>query len=159
MTGVQTCALPICSWQTESEGKVSLSALDFRVSRPLFEIDGKDVMLGMGVDIKQEKVNTQYNPDVISAPSFGFKRQNQAAYGELQVPVTPSWDVIASLRTDRYSDVGSTTNAKVASRWAINSQWALRGGGGHRVQGAITRSNLGIWQQLPPIDFDPVDEL
>ena len=115
------------SWQTESEGKVLLSALDFRVSRPLLEIDGKDVMLGLGVDIKQEKVDTQYNPAVISAPSFGVKRQNQAAYAELQVPVRSNWDVIASLRTDRYSDVGSTTNGKLASRWAFNSQWALRG--------------------------------
>lgn len=133
------------SWQTESEGKVSLTALDFRVSRSLFEIDGKDVMLGMGVDIKQEKVDTQYNPDVISAPSFGVKRQNQAAYGELQVPVTPSWDVIASLRTDRYSDVGSTTNAKVASRWAINAQWALRGavGTGFRAPSAGQTLVLG----------------
>lgn len=114
-------------WLTESEGKVSLSALDFRVSRPLFEIDGKDVMLGMGVDIKQEKVDTQYNQDVMSEPSFGTKRQNQAAYAELQVPVRSNWDVIAALRTDRYSDVGNTTHGKLASRWAINSQWALRG--------------------------------
>jgi iron complex outermembrane receptor protein len=115
------------SWQTESEGKVSLSALDFRVSRPLFEIDGKDVMLGMGVDIKQEKVDTKYNQAVMSEPSFGTKRQNQAAYAELQVPVRSNWDVIAALRTDRYSDVGNTTHGKLASRWAINSQWALRG--------------------------------
>lgn len=126
------------SWQTESEGKVSLSVLDFRVSRPLFEIDGKDVMLGMGVDIKQEKVDTQYNLAVTSAPSFGTQRQSQAAFTELQVPVTPSWDVIGSLRTDRYSDVGSTINAKVASRWAINPQWALRGavGTGFRAPSA-----------------------
>lgn len=115
------------SWQTESEGKVSLSALDFRVSRALYEIDGKDVMLGMGVDIKQEKVDTQYNSAVISAPSFGAKRQNQAAYAELQVPVRSNWDVIAALRTDRYSDVGRTIHGKLASRLAINSQWALRG--------------------------------
>lgn len=126
------------SWKNESEGKVSLSALDFRVSRPLLELDGKDVMLGMGVDIKQEKVDTQYNPDVISAPSFAVKRQNQAAYAELQLPVRSSWDIIASLRTDRYSDVGSSTNAKVATRWAINSQWALRGavGTGFRAPSA-----------------------
>ncbi|MGV0960205.1 MAG: TonB-dependent receptor plug domain-containing protein [Limnohabitans sp.] len=115
------------SWQTESEGKVSLTVLDFRASRSLMEIDGKDVLLGVGVDLQQENTETQYNPAVSSMPSFGAKRQNQAAYGELQVPVRPDWDVIAALRTDRYSDVGSTTNAKLASRWAINSQWALRG--------------------------------
>ena len=115
------------SWQTESEGKTALTVLDLRASRSLFEIDGKDVLLGVGVDIKQEKADTQYNPLVSSMPSFVAKRQNQAAYGELQVPLRPDWDVIASLRTDRYSDVGSTTNGKLASRWAINSQWALRG--------------------------------
>lgn len=115
------------SWQKESEGKVTLSALDFRVSRPLFEIDGKDVLLGMGLDIKKEKVNTEFNNDVVLEPSFGAKRQNQAAYAELQIPVRSNWDVIAALRTDRYSDVGNTTNGKLASRWAINSQWALRG--------------------------------
>lgn len=115
------------SWQEQVKGKTSLNVLDFRASRTLFELNGKDVMLGLGGDIKQEQVDSEYNAAVTATPSFTAKRQDKAAYSELQVPVAPDWDVIASLRTDQYSDVGSTTHGKLASRWAINPQWALRG--------------------------------
>jgi iron complex outermembrane receptor protein len=53
-----------------------------------------------------------------------------AAHGELQIPMTSTWDVIASLRHDAYSDVGETTNGKLASRLAISPQWAVRGSWG-----------------------------
>jgi iron complex outermembrane receptor protein len=50
-----------------------------------------------------------------------------AAYTELMVPVTSDWDVNLGLRHDNYNDLGTTTNGKISSRWAINSQWTLRG--------------------------------
>lgn len=114
-------------WETEVEGQVALTAVDARLSRSIFEINGKDVLLGLGLDVKHESVDSQYNPTVTPMSSFGAKRQNKAFFGELQVPFTPDWDVIASLRSDRYSDVGSTTHGKLATRWAIDEQWALRG--------------------------------
>ncbi len=113
-------------WRRDASGRTTLTAAEWRASRPWFEIDGKDVMLGWGLEARHERVNSQFISDT-TKPSFDGQRRNVAAYGELQIPVRQDWDVIGSLRTDRYSDVGSTTNGKLATRWAISPQWALRG--------------------------------
>ncbi len=117
------------SWQPYVLGKTGLTALELRASRPWFEINGKDAMLGWGLDARQETVSSNKLMDTL-LPDFSKKRNDVAAYAELQMPLRPDWDVIASWRTDRYSDVGSTTNAKLASRWAIDPKWALRGSAG-----------------------------
>jgi len=126
------------AWNQQVRGQVTLEALEGRVSGPLFEINGKDVLLGIGGDYRWEEVDTRYNADMVSTPSFKAKRHSQAAYSELQIPLTPDWDVIASARADNYSDVGSTAHGKLASRWAINSEWAIRGavGSGFRAPSA-----------------------
>lgn len=114
-------------WVQEELGKTRLTAMDARASRALMEIDGKDVLLGVGLEARDEKAGTQYTAPNTTKTDFSAGRRVLAAYGELDVPITSSWNVITSLRHDQYSDVGSTTNGKLASRWAINSQWALRG--------------------------------
>jgi iron complex outermembrane recepter protein len=118
------------SWQPYVLGKTGLTALELRASRPWFEIDGKDALLGWGLDARQETVSSDNLMATSVLPSFNGKRNDVAAYAELQMPLRPDWDVIASWRTDRYSDVGSTTNGKLASRWAIDPKWALRGSAG-----------------------------
>lgn len=113
-------------WQEERSGRTQLTALDARASRPVFELNGKDALLGLGVEVRQEKVETQYSAGLSTVPDFSGQRKVMAAYSELQLPLAPSWDVIASVRHDRYSDVGGTTNGKLATRWAISDQWATR---------------------------------
>lgn len=108
-------------------GKTELTALEVRGSRSIYEMDGKDVMLGLGLDWRNEETVYQKLADIDAPASFRGKRRVMAAYTELMVPVTTDWDINLSMRHDRYNDVGSTTNGKISSRWAINSQWALRG--------------------------------
>ena len=48
-------------------------------------------------------------------------------HAELQIPVTAAWEVNLGARSDHYSDVGGTHNAKLFSRWEINPQWSMRG--------------------------------
>lgn len=118
-------------WQHQATGQTASTATEFRASRPLFEIQGKDAMFGWGVEMRQEGTESNVNPNLAAStfpqPSFEGKRRNTAAYAELQIPVRPNWDVIAALRSDHYTDVGATHNGKLATRWAANSQWALRG--------------------------------
>ncbi|WP_291934280.1 TonB-dependent receptor [Limnohabitans sp.] len=117
-------------WQKDQEGQTQLTALDLRASKPVLERHGKDVLLGMGLEVRQEKVNTRYVEASAAMPGFKDQRHVMAAHTELQVPLAPTWDLIASLRHDHYSDVGASTNGKLASRWALNSTWAVRGSWG-----------------------------
>lgn len=109
-------------------GETLLDALEWRSSRPLLEINGKDMALGLGLDTRRESTNfLNVSGANTVQPSFKADRSVLAGYGELQIPVTSSWDVNTSLRHDQYSDVGGTTNGKLSTRWAINRQWAIRG--------------------------------
>jgi len=141
-------------WQLDASGRTTLTAAEWRASRPWFEIDGKDVLLGWGLEARNERVNTRFISDT-SKPSFEGQRKNLAAHGELQVPVRPDWDVIGSLRTDQYSDVGNTTNGKLATRWALSTQWALRGalGTGFRAPsiGQVQQVQGGFSQDTVPL--------
>jgi iron complex outermembrane receptor protein len=117
-------------WQNDRQGQTQLTAFDVRASKPVGERHGKDVLLGLGIEGRQEKANTRYEEPTAAFSGFSGQRHVMAAHGELQIPVTSSWDVIASLRHDAYSDVGGTTNGKLASRLAINPLWAVRGSWG-----------------------------
>jgi len=117
-------------WQKDREGQTQLTAFDVRASKAVGERDGKDVLLGLGIEGRQEKAITRYLEASAAFPGFSDQRHVMAAHGELQIPVTSSWDLIASLRHDAYSDVGGTTNGKLASRLAISPLWAVRGSWG-----------------------------
>lgn len=112
------------------QGKTALSALELRGSRSIYEIDGKDVFLGAGLDWRSESTAYENLTNIDAPASFEGKRKIIAAYSELAVPVRDNLDLNFALRHDVYSDVGSTTNGKVSSRWAINSKWAVRGAWG-----------------------------
>lgn len=163
-------------WLHQAEGQTRFSAAEFRASRPLMEIDGRDALLGWGVELRHEKVASDFNSS-LAMPDFVGRRKNMAAYAELQLPVRKDWDVIASLRNDRYDDVGNTLNAKLATRWALSPQWAIRGsvGSGFRAPSmgqvqilsqpfrngtfnlpACTPQMLSVTQQLVAADGLPV---
>ena len=61
----------------------------------------------------------------VNAGSHG--RHAEAAYIDLAADVTKAWKVDAALRREKYSDFGSTTVAKLTSRYDFNDMIALRG--------------------------------
>ena len=56
-----------------------------------------------------------------------FDRESHSAYVDLDVDATDRWLVSGALRFEQFSDFGSTTNTKFASRLEINDSFALRG--------------------------------
>lgn len=111
-------------------GRTELTALELRGSRSIYEMDGKDVLLGAGLDWRSEATVYEKLVNIDAPASFQGKRRIVAGYTELMLPLTFDWDLNLALRHDVYNDVGSTTNGKISTRWAINSQWALRGAWG-----------------------------
>jgi iron complex outermembrane receptor protein len=131
-------------WNTWDDSKTHTTVGHVRASRPLMEIQGKDVMLGAGLEWRREGTDYQYVSNTESQPSFEAKRDIQAAYLELQLPLTPQWDVTASTRWDRYSDLGMTHNNKLASRYDFDNGWSARGswGTGFRAPSVAQLQNL-----------------
>ncbi len=136
-------------YQLWDAGKVDYKVANLRASRSLMEIDGKDVLLGTGLEWRRESTDFSYISNTESQPSYKAQRDVKAGYLELQIPVTHRWDVIASGRLDNYSDVGQTTNTKLASRVDVGKGWGLRGS----VGTGFRAPPLGQMQKLDKLYF------
>lgn len=65
----------------------------------------------------------------ISAANAGvFKRDNVAAYAEIEKDVSEDLLIQTALRYEDFSDFGTTLNGKVASRYNVSEATAIRGG-------------------------------
>ena len=54
-------------------------------------------------------------------------RNSKAIYAEVDVDLTDDWNVVLAARYENYSDFGNTTNGKLATRYSISDDFALRG--------------------------------
>ena len=113
-------------------GKYTTDQFDATVSGPVFKLPAGEVMAALGVDYRIEKyrfdgntsVNTNdintwvYNApfDNINALS-GVKRKVGAIFGETIIPIVKNLDLNLSVRYDKYTGFGSTTNPKASVRY------------------------------------------
>ncbi len=112
-------------------------SLDGQASHPLGDAfnAGTPATVALGFTVNGEhfdEATTPYNTLVQAATgltnfSVEGSRQVQAAFVELDVPIAKSLDLDISDRQDRYSDFGTTNNAKLQVRYQPASFLTLRG--------------------------------
>lgn len=118
-------------------GEYTRWSVDGHASHPLGDAfnAGTPATVALGVDVSGERymaATTAYN-DLVSAATgltdsaVEGSRQVQAAFLELDVPIAKTLDLDISDRQDRYSDFGTTNNAKVQVRYQPASFLTLRG--------------------------------
>lgn len=124
---------------TVQNAKGTTKTADFRVSRELTDWfgAGRGVALALGAQAEREnflsEANTEYAAKVVASTGIDPNSHNEgsrnvyAAYGELNVPLTKELDVTASLRYDKYSDFGSSTNPKFSFRYQPTKTVLVRG--------------------------------
>jgi iron complex outermembrane recepter protein len=118
-------------------GKDTRWSADGHATHPLGDAfdAGTPATVGLGFTVNGERfayATTPYN-DLTKAgtgltdSSVEGSRQVQAAYVELDVPITKALDLDISDRQDRYSDFGTTNNAKLAVRYQPADFLTVRG--------------------------------
>ena len=119
--------------------KGQVASVDAQASREVGDWfkAGREAAVAVGAEFRREKFTYVGNPpfDALVVNSTGFdpntdnrgKRNVAAVYTELNVPVLKELEFTASLRYDRYSDVGSSTNPKVSFRFQPDKQMLFRG--------------------------------
>jgi len=130
------------STRSGNSGTVWSAAL--RADGPLVSLPGGDVRLAVGGEYREERyedratisdVNT-LAPVALQPIALPGPRRVRAAYGELHVPVfgedlrLPGFhrlDLSAAVRTEHYSDFGTTTNPKLGIAWEPLRGLAIRG--------------------------------
>ncbi|OWQ86260.1 TonB-dependent receptor [Roseateles aquatilis] len=123
-------------------GKYTTDEYDATASGPLFKLPAGDVMAAVGVDYRIEKyrfdgnntVNTNdINTWIFNAPFdnvnalSGVKRKVGAIFGETIIPVFKNLDLNLSVRYDKYTGFGSTTNPKASIRYQPFDSLVFRG--------------------------------
>ena len=120
-----------------STGKVT--SLKVNASRELGDwfSAGRKVQVAVGGELRKEDFVSRANTPFASlvAVSTGIDptsiakgtRNITAFYGELAMPVTKMLEVTGSVRHDRYSDFGNTTNPKAAFRYQPAANLLFRG--------------------------------
>ena len=110
-----------------ASGQLSLFDVNGQASREVgdFLWAHRAATLALGVDARVERIS--YDPTALAATlydatyyppqSIGGKRNEEAVYAELNVPVTEQAEFTVSDREDRYSDFGKTNNAKLSLRY------------------------------------------
>ncbi len=121
-------------------GKSTLSQFDASTTGPLFALPAGDVMAAVGVDSRTEKFRFSGNETDLATQARIFnapfdsvntlaevKRDVQAVFGEVLVPVTKRIELTAAVRRDDYTGFGATTNPKVSLRFTPMDQFLVRG--------------------------------
>jgi iron complex outermembrane recepter protein len=118
-------------------GTLSLYDLNGHASHPLGDLfnAGHPAQVALGFDYKDEQISdipTQLATTLYTATYFPptlvtGSRVSEAAYVELNVPVTSKAEFTVSDRQDRYSDFGTTNNAKVSFDYQPISMLKFRG--------------------------------
>ena len=103
---------------------------------------GHSLRLGLGHDdldlyLARDTNNFSYSPTGIPTPSgpvaraalpflYPQRRRVDYAFAQDEWRLHPDWTLTAGLRHDRYSDVGTTTNPRLALVWEAAADWTLK---------------------------------
>ena len=116
--------------------RVKSSALDFRASRDIYTLPAGQVGFAIGAEIRHDRATYTVNRALASqASSSGYadaqdqqgSRTIRALFSEVNIPVIKNLELNLAGRYDRYSDVGSSFNPKVALRWQPAPVFLMRG--------------------------------
>lgn len=110
---------------TVRTGRSSLVVGDFRASREVYDLPAGPLSVAFGAEARRWKVATTVSKDAAAgeivgvgfSPAYSASRDNYAVFGEANAPLAAGFEANLAVRYDSYSDVGSTTNPKIALRW------------------------------------------
>ena len=138
------------------DSKGTTTAFDAKVSRELFAMGGGNAAVATGLEVRRETMGFtpsalllagEIRGDAAAVPIDGARTVN-AAFIELNLPVSKTLEAQVALRHDSYNDVGSTTNPKVGIRWTPAKEVVVRSsmGSGFRAPSLAdlyTPTNVG----------------
>ena len=116
------------------QGESHMTSFDANISGEAFSFGDDVVMMAAGIEYREEDVtdipDDQFRRGLIfgtEAVSAAASRDQYAAYVEFSIPLADTLELQLAGRHDDYSDFGTTTNPKVALRWAPSDEITVRG--------------------------------
>jgi iron complex outermembrane recepter protein len=90
-------------------------------------VDGDEASWKTYTNVPGQPGGSQNYPGIRPENATNQSRNNLGIYTDIELDVNKSWLVAGAVRFENYSDFGSTFNIKLASRYKVASNLALRG--------------------------------
>ena len=129
---------------TETSEYMHVRERGIKADGPLFDLPGGTVKMAIGANLTTynfliTQIQTNQTDPTVTITQDPRKREVWAAYTQLNIPIFSDQNALpllrrlefeASWRHDQYSDVGGTSNAKLAFNWNPIDDLTIRGGWG-----------------------------
>jgi len=164
------------SLRVDDEARKSVgttTALDFKVTGSLGSLDGGDIGVAFGAELRRE--TQKFTPSALlvsnniagdrdgsgTSPALvgtSYGRNITSAYTELNLPYTKTLELQLALRGDHYEKVGSSFNPKIGVRWQPSKEVLVRGsaGTGFRAPSFSELYRPTSFGTSPAFLYDPV---
>ncbi len=118
-----------------NDGKSTVTVLDARGSRELFDLAGGKAAVAVGGEVRHETLSSVPSDIYKSGDFVGLvangadgSRNSQALFAEFRLPVIKQLELQAAVRQERYSDFGNSTTGKLGFKYdALPSLLTFRG--------------------------------
>jgi iron complex outermembrane receptor protein len=114
-----------------------LSIFDFKMSGELTKLPAGPLGIAFGGESRKEKMDSVVDPVTAAGLKTGSasvetsgSRDVNAFFGELSIPIASMVEAQVAVRTERYSDFGTSTNPKVAVRFQPTNELMFRASSG-----------------------------
>jgi iron complex outermembrane recepter protein len=114
--------------------KTTTTQIDFKANREFGQLAGGPIGVAFGAEVRNETVELTPTTgtdrgNIIGLGYSAYKgdRNVFGIYTEANFPVTKSLELSAALRSDRYSDVGTSTTPKIGAKWNVAQGFVVRG--------------------------------
>jgi iron complex outermembrane receptor protein len=142
---------------------------DVKVSKAVYDLPSGSVAVAFGGEVRRETLEQSNSDFVVSGDVLGgagaipsiveVDRTVWSLFGEINVPITKTFEANVAVRHDDYSDFGGTTNPKLTLRWQPAKSLLLRAAYGTGFR-APTLSDIFLPQsQSFIINDDPDDAI
>ncbi|MBD1581441.1 TonB-dependent receptor plug domain-containing protein [Pseudoalteromonas sp. S16_S37] len=144
---------------TTRYGASTMQSLDGTISGELFELGAGYVSAAFGFETRREKIEDNPDSQYIRGEIFGTEatqangdRDNTAVFAEFSVPVLDTLELQLAVRHEDYSDFGTTTDPKIAFRWAPIDSLVIRGSWGTAFRApSLVQLHLGRTDESPSV--------
>ena len=138
----------ITNWETAQDTKHKMYLARVIADGSLFALPSGDVKIAVGAEYQHNKDSTRISTSTIGSidalPYNSFSRNVKSIFAELHVPVLSFVDLAGSVRHDRYSDFGNTTNPNIGLTVNPTSWLKLFGHWGTSYNAPTAYDKLGI---------------
>lgn len=139
------------------DGKITQFFVDGKISGEVARWGERSITAAVGGELRHEKfainpTSNLLNGDIVGngSATANAKRMTGAAFAEVNVPVTNTFELIGAARVDKYEDFDAHVSPKLAFRWEASKALLLRG----TVESGFRAPNLTESAQSSKFGFD-----